>query len=74
VHARRAGLDHRLHQLECVQHAPNPDSASATIGANQSSSSALGVVQLVGACERVVDPAHRAGTLDTEYSDWSGYI
>ena len=35
MHAGRAGLDHRLHQLEAFSAPPNPASASATIGAIQ---------------------------------------
>ena len=59
VHARGAGLDHRLHQLEGVQHAAE---ARFRIGDDRREeidvALAFHVLDLVGANERVVDPAH----------------
>ena len=58
VHGRRAGLDHRLHQLERVQRA-----AEAGLGVGEHGDEparrgvALGRADLVGAQQRVVDAA-----------------
>ena len=58
VHAGGAGLDHRLHQLEGVQRAAEAglgvgDDRREPVGAV----AALRVLDLVGAQQRVVDPA-----------------
>ena len=59
VHAGRARLDHRLHELEGVQHAAE---TRLRVGHDRREPVdvvlALGVVDLVGAHERIVDPAH----------------
>ena len=60
VHARRAGLDHRLHDLERVERA-----AEAGLGVGDDGGevvdrvAALGVLDLVGPAEGVVDGAHQ---------------
>jgi hypothetical protein len=63
VHARGAGVDHRLHQLEGVQHA-----AEAGLGVGHdrrepvdAALAALGVVDLVAARQGIVDPLHHRG-------------
>ena len=56
---------------------PKPASASATIGrepVRPAVALALGVLDLVGALEGVVDAAHHRGTLLAGYRLWSGYI
>ena len=60
VHAGGAGLDHRLHQLEGVE---RPAEAGLGVGDDRrepvaAGAVALGVLDLVGAQERVVDAAH----------------
>ena len=67
VHAGGAGLDHRLHQLEGVERA-----AEAGLGVGDDRREpvrarlAFGVLDLVGALQRVVDRAGpRCGTLST---------
>jgi hypothetical protein len=75
VHAGGAGFDHRLHQFEGIQHA-----AEAGLGVGHDRLQevgvvlALGVLDLVGAQQGVVDALHHRGTEFAGYSDWSGYI
>jgi hypothetical protein len=62
VHAGRAGRDHRLHQLEGVQHAAEPglgvgDDRGEPVR-NVLAVLRLGPGDLVGTLQRVVDPAH----------------
>ena len=61
VHARGAGLDHRLHELERVEHAAE---AGFGIGHDRREevdvAGAFHVLDLVGARERVVDAPHDA--------------
>jgi hypothetical protein len=54
---------------------PNPDSASATIGASQSTSALPSMVWIWSARRSaLLMRLTTVGTDDTAYSDWSGYI
>ena len=57
VHARRAGLDHRAHQLERVQGAAEPGLGVGDDRRDQADVGALGPRDLVRAHQRVVQPA-----------------
>ena len=57
MHARRAGLDHRAHQLERVQSAAEPGLGVGNDGRDQADVGALGPRDLVRAHQRVVQPA-----------------
>jgi hypothetical protein len=75
VHACGARFDHRLHELERVQHAAE---AGFGVGNDRREevdvAGAFHVLDLVGAHERVVDALDDARHGIDGYSDWSGYI
>ena len=62
VNAGRARFDHRLHQLECVEHAAEPRFCVGDDGREVvNGSTAFHVLDLVGAHECVIDPLHYRG-------------
>jgi hypothetical protein len=75
VNACGAGIDHRLHQLERIEH-----TAESCFGVGDDRREEVDVVpafhvlNLIGTHERAVDAAYHRGTELTGYSDWSGYI
>ena len=76
VDARGAGLDHRLHELEGVERAAE---AGLGVGDDRARTSAarrvaLGVLDLVGALQRVLIRRQSSGAALAGYRLWSGYI
>jgi len=66
--------DQGLGELEGIEIAAKPASASATMGTSQSVPElAVHVMNLVGAQQRVVDALDIFGTESTGYRLWSGY-
>jgi len=75
MHAGRAGVDHRLHQLERVQHAAEAGLGIRHDGAYQSMSPLPSIVWIWSArASALLMRFTTVGTEETAYNDWSGYI